>query len=199
MDQTILLTFRLHGSIPASTGRELKAGLRAAQEAVQAQADAGASPAETAAARQRAQKAFFAKYDAVLDRAPSGPRYFELEQMAEVLAGEIMMLEETGFTVHGFAILPNHAHAVLHLPARSSLSLAKSLDLLHLRSATACRRLVRPRLPPEAEFWQAGWHEYAVQDEVELARLLAYLKQQAQKAGLPARFSEWPYIDEVIG
>jgi len=197
MSQTVLVTFRLHGSIPAGTGRELKASLRAAQEAVQAQATAGAGPAEIAAAHRRAQKAFFARYDAVLDRAPIGPRYFELEKMAEVLAGEIMILEETGFVVHGFAILPNHAHAVLHLPALSTLSLAKALDLLHLRTGTACRRLVRPKLPPEAEFWQTGWHEYAVHDEAELSRLLAYLKQQPEKASLPARFREWPYFNEL--
>ena len=49
-----------------------------------------------------------------------------------------MMLEETGFVVHGFAILCNHAHAVLHLPEDNNLSFAKALDLLHLRTGTAC-------------------------------------------------------------
>lgn len=50
--------------------------------------------------------------------------------MAEVLAGE-MMLEETGFVVHGFAILPTHAHLVLHLPANTRLAFALAIDLLH--------------------------------------------------------------------
>ncbi|GAB3583148.1 transposase [Hymenobacter daeguensis] len=177
-----LLTFRLHGTIPAATGRELTAALRLAQEA--------------GIGHRRAQKQFFARFDAVLDRAPIGPRYFENEKMAEVLAGEIMMLEETGFTVHGFAILPNHAHLVLELPDTSPLSFAKAIDLLHLRTSTYCRRLVRPRLPPEAEFWQIGWHEYGVQDAAELARLLAYVRGNARAAGLPARFQDWPYVQE---
>jgi hypothetical protein len=51
--------------------------------------------------------------------------------MAEVLASEIMMLEETGVVVHGFAILPKHAHLVLHLLASSRLSFAPAIDLLH--------------------------------------------------------------------
>jgi putative transposase len=139
---TSLLTFRLHGTIPAATGRELKAELRQAKEA--------------GTDHRRAQKQFFAKFDAVLDRAPIGPSYFENEKMAEVLAGEIMMLEETGFTVQGFAILPNHAHIVLELPNNSPLSFAKAIDLLHLRTGTICRRLVRPKLPPEAEFLASG-------------------------------------------
>jgi REP element-mobilizing transposase RayT len=180
--QTSLLTFRLHGSIPAATGRELKAELRQAQ-------GSGTDP-------RRAQKQFFAKFDAVLDRAPIGPQYFENEKMAEVLAGEIMMLEETGFVVHGFAILPNHVHLILHLPERSNLSFAKALDLLHLRTGQNCRRLVRPKLPPEAEFWQVGWFDYPIEDEAELSRILAYVRGNAAKAGLPARFHEWPYVNE---
>lgn len=51
--------------------------------------------------------------------------------MAEVLASEIMMLEKTGFVVHSFAILPNYAHLVLHLPASSLLFFAPAIDLLH--------------------------------------------------------------------
>ena len=180
MGQTSFLTFRLHGTISAATGRELAAELRQAREA--------------GTAHRRAQKQFFAKFDAVLDRALTGAAYFENEQMAEVLAGEIMMLEETGFIVHGFAILPNHAHIVLHLPESSSLSFAKAIDLLHLRTGTSCRRLVRPKLPAEAEFWQVGWFNYEVNDEAELTRLLAYVHGNARQAGLSARFQEWPYV-----
>ncbi|RZK53806.1 MAG: hypothetical protein EOO59_12060, partial [Hymenobacter sp.] len=141
----------------------------------------------------RAQKAFFAQFDAALDQAASGPRYLGSEPLAEALAGEIMMLEETGFVVHGFAILPNHAHLVLHLPARSGLALAKALDLLHQRTAATGRRLVRPKLPPEAPFWQPGWHDLPVAEAAELARVLAYVRGQARQAGLPDRFQEWPY------
>ena len=180
---TSFLTLRLHGTIPAATGRELKGELRQAQEA--------------GTDHHRAQKQFFAKFDAVLDRAPIGAGYFENEKMAEVLAGEIMMLEETGFAVHGFAIMPNHAHIVLHLSASSNLSFAKAIDLLHLRTGTSCRRLVRPKLPAEAEFWQAGWFNYEVQDETELTRVLAYVRGNARQAGLAARFQQWPYVNEA--
>ena len=182
MLETLLLTFRLHGTVPAAASRELQATRRQAQEA-------GTDP-------RRAQKQLFAQLDAVLDRAPIGPAHFEHEKIAEVLAGEIMMLAETGFVVHGFAILPNHAHVVLHLPASSPLSLAKALDLLHLRTEANCRRLVRPRLPPEAPFWHPGWHDYALADAAELARVLAYVRGNARAAGLPARFQEWPYVNE---
>jgi putative transposase len=182
LGETVFLTLRLHGTVPAATARELQAELQRAQEA--------------GAEHRRAQKQFFACFDAVLDRAPIGPQYFEDKKMAEVVAGEIMMLEETGFVVHGFAILPNHAHLVLHLPARSGLALAKALDLLHLRTDQLCRRLVRPKLPPEAKFWQAGWLDYVIADEPELGRILVYVQSNATRAGLPPRFQAWPYVSE---
>ncbi|RZK51263.1 MAG: hypothetical protein EOO59_15305, partial [Hymenobacter sp.] len=160
--------------------RALKAALRQAHEA--------------GVDYRRAQKAFFAKFDTALDQMLTGPRYLENEQLADVLAGEIRMLEETGFVVHGFAILPNHAHLVLHLPARSRLSFAPALDLLHQRTEQLCRRLVRPKLPPEAPFWQVGWFDYPVADAAELTRILAYVRAQAPRAGLAARFQAWPYF-----
>ena len=180
MVQTSLLTFRLHGTIPAATVRELAADLRHPQQV-------GTDP-------RRPQKQFFARFDGVLDHTPIGQRYFENEKTAEALAGEIMMLEETGFVVHGFAILPNHAHLVLHLPEHSRLSFAKAIDLLHVRTDTNCRRLVRPKLPPEAKFWQVGWHEYVIADEAELTRVLAYVRGNARAAGLTQRFQAWPYV-----
>jgi REP element-mobilizing transposase RayT len=181
--ETAFITFRLHGTVPAATARELKADLAAAHAA--------------GLDHRRAQKSFFAKFDAVLDRAPIGQRYFDSEKMADVLAGEIMMLEETGFVVHGFAILPNHAHLVLHLPAGSRLSFASAIDLLHQRTEQLCRRLVRPKLPPEAPFWQAGWFDYSVADAAELARILAYVGGQAQQVGLAQRFQAWPYAPDI--
>lgn len=180
--ETVFVTFRLHGTLPATTTRELKAELRQAHAA--------------GLDHRRAQKTFFAKFDAVLDRAPTGQRYFENEKIAEVLAGEIMMLEEIGFVVHGFAILPNHAHLVLHLPAGSRLSFAPAIDLLHQRTEQLCRRLVRPKLPPEAPFWQIGWFDYPVADAAELARIVAYVGGQTRQAGLAQRFQQWPYVSE---
>ena len=117
--------------------------------------------------------------------------------MAEALAGEIMMLEESGFQVPAFAILPNHVHAVVHRPATNRLSLPKALELLHLRTGQLCRRFVRPRLPPEADFWQTGTYDYFVHDEAELRRLIDYVRRNSVKAGLPPKFQEWPYVLET--
>ena len=179
---TVLLTLRLAGSLSVATVR----ALRAAHAAAPANGEA----------YHRAQKILFAQLDAGLGQSSTGPRYFEDEKMAETLAGEFEMLPETGLALRAFAILPNHAHAVLALPASSGLSLPKALDLLHLRTGTLCRRLVRPRLPPAAEFWHPSWHELPLADAAEAERAAAYVQGNARKAGLPGRFQAWPYVNE---
>ncbi|MGI4834914.1 MAG: hypothetical protein ACRYFK_15780 [Janthinobacterium lividum] len=178
--ETSLITLRLRGTLPAATARELQAVLAAAQA--------------MGLCHHHARKQVFGRFDAVLDAMPTGPHYLENEVIAEKLAGELAMLAELGFVVHGFAILPNHAHAVLHLPARSNLNFAKALDLLHQRTEAACRRLVRPQLPPEAPFWQPGWHEVPLADADELTRALAYLRRQTHYERLTERYQTWPYV-----
>ena len=189
--ETLFVTFRLAGSLRRAAGRQLQADLQANQEIIRA---GGLSEEQQHAAYQRAQKRFFAQLDAELDRAEVGPVYLEKEKLADVVAGELLMLEEQGFRVRAFAVLPNHVHAVLHLPAGSGLSFYKALQLLHQRTAAQCRRHLRGQLPPEADFWHPGAYEYAVRDADELPRILAYVRHHAQRLRLPARWQEWPYV-----
>ncbi len=188
--ETVLLTLRLAGSVPARARRELHAQRVAAQEA----ARTAATEAEAHAAHRRADKQFFAGFDALLDAATVGPMHLEKEKLAEVVAGELLMLEELGFQVPCFALAPNHAHAVLHLPAGSGLSLYKALELLHQRTAAQARRMLRGQLPAEADFWHSSTHEYAVADAAELVRIRAYVLAHPQRLKLPERYHDWPYV-----
>ncbi|SES71125.1 hypothetical protein [Hymenobacter actinosclerus] len=188
--ETVLLTMRLAGSVPARAGRELQA------RRVAAQTEARTAP-DPAAAGRRAEKQFFAAFDALLDAHTVGPDYLGREKLAELVAGELLMLEEQGLRVPGFVLLPNHLHAVLVLPAEAGLSLYKTIELLHQRTAAQARRLLRGQLPPEADFWHPGGsHELPIQDEAELRRVLAYLTAHPARLGLPERFHAWPYVNE---
>lgn len=187
--ETIFTTFRLAGSVPARAFRELHRARQAAQEAARALPEAAAFQA----AHRRAEKVFFAGFDALLDAATVGPTFLDKEKIADTVAAELLMLEELGFQVLCFALLPNHIHAVLHLPASSGLSFYKALQLLHQRTTVQCRRVVRATLPPEADFWQTGSYDYVVHDAAELLRLVAYIRGNAARAGKTGRWLDWPY------
>jgi len=181
--ETILLTLRLAASIPMQAGRELHAQRVAARQA-----------ADSPEAHRRAEKQFFVGFDTLLDARTVGPDYLAKEKLAGLIAGELLMLEEQGLQVPCFVLLSNHLHAVLHLPAGSGLSLYKTVELLHQRTATQARRLLRGQFPPEADFWQTGFHELPVVDAPELARIQTYLLAHPQRLNLPERFHDWPYV-----
>ncbi|SHJ34473.1 Transposase IS200 like [Hymenobacter daecheongensis DSM 21074] len=187
--ETIFTTFRLAGSVPARAFRELHRQRQVAQEAARALPD----PAAYQAAHRRAEKVFFAGFDALLDAATVGPTFLEKEKIAELVAGELMLLEELGFQVLAFALLPNHVHAVLHLPQGSGVSFYKALQLLHQRTAAQSRRLLRSTLPPEADFWQTSSYDYAVHEAAELPRLIDYVRHNAERSHKQGRWLEWPY------
>lgn len=188
--ETLFITLRLAGSVPMRAARELHQQRQAAQEAARAEPDFGA-------AHRRIEKQFFAGFDALLDAGTVGPDYLGKEKIAEAVAGELLMLEEQGLRVPCFAVLPNHVHAVVHLPAGSGLSLHKALELLHQRTAAQARRILRGQLPAEADFWQTGTYNYAVTDTAELARIQAYIVGHAPRLKLPERFHDWPHRYEA--
>lgn len=170
--------------------RQLQQQRRAAQEIAQALA----TDTERQATHRRAEKAFFAAFDNLLDARMVGPVFLEKEKIAETIAGELLMLQELGFRVLAFALLPNHVHAVLHLPAGADVSFYKALQLLHQRTAAQCRRVLRATLPAEADFWQTGSYDYAVPDAEELGRIIRYVLQHAHRLRLPVRWQQWPYV-----
>ncbi|MCB2409151.1 hypothetical protein [Hymenobacter lucidus] len=84
-------------------------------------------------------------------------------------------------------------HAVLHLPAGSSVSFYNALQLLHQRTTAQRRRVLRAALPWEADFWQTGSYDYVVHDAAELLRLVAYVRGNAERCGKTGRWLNWPY------
>ncbi|RTQ47548.1 hypothetical protein EJV47_19220 [Hymenobacter gummosus] len=192
--ETLLVTLRLAGSIPARAGRELQQQRIAAQEAARAAPAADDAPD----AHRRAEKRFFADFDALLDAGLTGGRYLEKEKIAEAVAGELLLLEEQGLRVPGFVLTFNHLHCVLHQPAGRGLSLYKAVELLHQRTAGQARRILRGQLPREADFWQPGFHELPVLDAAELLRLQQYLLAHPQRLKLPPRYHEWPYCYRAL-
>lgn len=185
--ETLFVTLRLAGSVPMRAFQTLYQQRQAAQDAARL-LPAAALPR----AFRRAEKVFFLGFDALLDAATVGPIFLDKEKVADSVAAELVLLEEVGFQVVAFGLLPNHVHALLHLPT-GGVSFYKALELLQQRTAAQCRRLLRATLPPEAHFWQTGSYDYPVHDVAELLRLLTYLRTHAERTGQTGRWLDWPY------
>jgi len=71
--ETIFTTCRLSGSVPAQALRHL----HQQRQLTQAAARLAADPAEAWQMHRRAEKVFFAGFDALLDAGPVGPAFLE--------------------------------------------------------------------------------------------------------------------------
>jgi REP element-mobilizing transposase RayT len=185
--ETLFLTFRLAGSLPRTVVRQLREEREAAEAALR---QTGLPAEEVQAARYRLQRAYFGKFDALLDSATFGPEWLRYPRIADLVAGEILMQEEQGFQVLAYCLMPNHIHIVQQLPEDSGISFSKALQLLKGRTARQANALLKRT---GEEFWQAETYDHVVRNAAELQRIVAYVLNNPVKAGLVKDWTEWPH------
>ena len=185
--ETLFLTFRLAGSLPRHLVRQLWEQQQAEEAALRG---AGLSAAALADARYRLQRAYFGKFDGLLDSSVTGPDWLRQPAVAHLVAGELMMQEEQGFQVLAYALMPNHVHVVQRLPDTSGLSFSKAMQLLKGRTARQANQLLRRT---GEDFWQAESYDHVVRDAAEQQRIVAYVLNNPVKAHLVDEWQKWPY------
>jgi putative transposase len=184
---TIFITFRLAGSIAATVLQKL------ADEREMAIAEAIQQlnvPQARAKAVYDIKKAHFAKYDAVLDKADTGPTWLRDERIAKLVALEIMRLEELEVNLLAYCIMSNHVHIVMQLPDSPEFSPAKMMQRLKGRTALEANKLLHRQGEP---FWRHESYDHLVRDGKEGERIIAYVLNNPVKAGLVEEWTQWPY------
>ena len=184
---TIFITFRLAGSIAATVLQQL------ADERERAIAEALQRlnfPQARAKAIYDIRKAHFAKYDAVLDNADTGPTWLRDERIANLVTQEVLRLEELDAIVLAYCIMSNHVHIVIQLPDAPEFSPAKMMQRLKGRTALEANKLLQRQGEP---FWRHESYDHLVRDGKEGERIIAYVLQNPVKAGLVEEWMQWPY------
>ncbi|WP_035563084.1 transposase [Hymenobacter sp. IS2118] len=184
---TVFITFRLAGSIAAVVVQRL------ADERERAIAEACvqlALPQARAKAVYDIRKAHFARYDAVLDRAADGPTWLNDKRIANLVAQEILRLDELDIIVLAYCIMANHVHVVLQLPDSVGFSPAKMMQRLKGRTALEANKLLHRQGEP---FWRHESYDHLVRDGKEAERVIAYVLNNPVKSGLVAEWTQWPY------
>ena len=184
---TVFITFRLADSIAVAALQQL-----ADQQALAIQEALArlTEPAVRAAAVYAIQKAHFARYDALLDRAAHGPTWLKDPAIASCVMREITLLKELDVSVIACCVMSNHVHLLIQLPAESSFSAARMMQRLKGRTALDVNKLLNRQGQP---FWRHESYDHLVRDEKEQARIVAYILNNPVKAGLVNQWTEWPY------
>ena len=190
-DATLFVTFRLAGSLPKSVVEQRQNERNWLQHLQQT------NPDHFARVKSEFERAWFAKFEAVLDGASSGPTWLKDERIANQLADSFHYRDGKVFRLDAFTIMPNHAHVVYKpLIATESSgegeptfhSLASIMQSLKGFTAHECNRL----LGREGEFWAHESFDHYVRDHEEW-RIIAYVLNNPVKAGYEKQWREWKW------
>ena len=102
---------------------------------------------------------------------------------APVSLGDAMLL--------AWVLMPDHAHALLQLGERESLSMV--VGRMKARSSFATKRISHRQI----HVWHPGFHDRAIRREEDLIAAARYLVANPVRAGLVASCRDYPYWDAV--
>ena len=192
----IFLTCRLYGSLP----KEVIQQLRESQKLVLR--DIGgtkASPDKIAERRLNQHKKLFAKLDAILDRAESGPRWLGETEVAAMVEDAILRHYAELYRLWAYVVMVNHLHLLL-LP--KSIISTKPLAMQSFVALSEITKRIKGYTAREANrmlqrtgkhFWQQESFDHWPRDEHEFFRIIAYIENNPVKAGLVGRPEEWKW------
>jgi putative transposase len=157
----LFLTWRLHGSLPPN---------RAFPEATLTSGQA------------------FEAFDRLLDAGSSGPLYLRIPAVASmvVTSMEYCAAVLRHFSLHSFAIMPNHVH-ILITPAVPLPVLTKSLKSFTARKANEMLGLAK------GPFWQEESYDHLIRNGEEFDRIAYNIEQNPVRAGLVIEARDYPF------
>lgn len=195
-DALFFITFRLHGSLPAHIIEQLRTEYLAEERRLKTQYQGGTWLAQ----RHKMQEKHFGKYDDYLDECSHGPVWLSDPRIAEIVAEEIKRLDNVRYRLICYCIMPNHVHLLIDCAGfwdrpssqhggKIPYPLSYTMQLLKGRTA----RLANQVLQRSGKFWQDESYDHFIRNEVELARLIAYILNNPVRAGRVEDWRDWPF------
>lgn len=185
---TLFVTFRLAGSIPAETMRQLLAEA----EGIEAILAAIADPQERAQRAYLEQRRLFGKWDTALDAAHTGSFWLHDPRIASLVAESIHYRAGRIYELDTFCVMPNHVHLVYTPLIKEDGSYQAMSTIMHSLKLYTSRR-VNLLLEREGDFWQHENYDHVIRDEAERQRIILYVINNPVKAGLVHHWQEWPW------
>jgi len=136
-------------------------------------------------------KAYFAKFDKLLDTTSTGHHWLKLPEVANIVKIKIHSFDNINYDLISYCIMSNHVHLVIKLlnSERFKYPLTKILQLLKSQTAIYCNK----ELKRSGQFWQGESYDHVVRDSAELARIVNYILQNPVKAGIANEAETYEY------
>jgi len=192
----IFLTCRLYGSLPENVFEQLKE----AQKLVAREIEKASGSAEKIAELKLNQhKKLFARLDAVLDKAETGPRWLGQTEVAALVEDAILRRYAELYRLWAYVVMVNHLHLLLRPkplippqedPMNSFVPLKMITKSIKGYTARDANRILKRT---GQHFWQQESFDHWPRDEGEFFRIIAYIENNPVKAGLVRHPEEWKW------
>jgi len=158
---------------------------------------AKASAEKIAELKLNQNKRLFAKLDAILDRAESGPRWLGETKVAALVEDALLRRYAELYRLWAYVVMVNHLHLLLRPKSVPVSKQSSSSSFVPLSTITKSikgytARKANQILQREGEhFWQQESFDHWPRDENEFLRIIAYIENNPVKAGLVRSPEEW--------
>lgn len=184
---TFFVTSRLAGSLPQMEKVKLveeyelrKCQIKAASDNPEVELD-------------KLERIFFAKYEAIVDKAESGPMWLGDAGIAKLVSDAFHFWDIKKYDLIAYTIMSNHFHIVFTLNETDSnqplIVLDRVMQSLKGFTALECNKQVKRSGP----FWEHGSFDRMPRNRNELYRIVQYILQNSVKAGLCDHWQDWKW------
>ena len=180
----LFVTTRLHGSLPTARIAQLRTER---DDRIHVLQQRSLAPAELERALADLHETFFLRYDGLLDRPTTGPRWLARPDIATLWVDALRHFDGRLYTVICSTVMSNHVHFVFYRLTRSLPSIMQSLKGYTARRANTI--LERPGQP----FWQAESYDHIVRNRASFRKIIAYVLHNPVEVGLVNDWRAYPF------
>lgn len=189
-DATFFVTFRLAGSLPRAVVEQL----RAEREIFRRISSLGRNERERVEQKREWSKAYFKKFESLLDGRSLGPTWLRKPSIAGIVSEALHYRDGKFYDLIAYCVMPNHVHVIFSTEGfsvrRADCPTNTVTDILQkLKWNTAIK--ANAVLGRSGAFWQGESYDHVVRDEDELERIIEYVLDNPVKAGLVRDWREW--------
>ena len=130
---------------------------------------------------------FRRKIERYLDRG-AGACHLRRPEIAGLAANAMRHFHESRYVLHEWAVMPNHAHAIVWPMPNHLLG-----DILKSWKQFSSRRAKKLVGMGEEPFWQPESYDHWIRNDDEKARIARYVRNNPVIAGLCARPEDWKW------
>ena len=177
---SIFLTWRLDGSLPLGVIEKLRVMRRELRDRTREvlQVD-----------RLVEYKKLFARVDAILDRASTGPLWLSDKRIANVVQDALVNRYARLYYLWAYVVMANHIHVLLK-PKNHDTSISTITKNVKGYSSREANRLLERT---GQRFWQDESFDHWSRNPSEFARIVKYIENNPVKAGLVNEPEQWEW------